>query len=100
ADHVASEIAKRSELLKVGDPLDPATRIGAIASAEQLETIERMVESGRADGAQLVSGGERLSTPTGRFYAPTVFGGVAPGMAIAHEEIFGPVVSVPRFETL
>jgi betaine-aldehyde dehydrogenase len=100
ADEVVARIAERSQALRVGDPLDPETRVGAIASQEQLDTIERMVAAGKADGAQLVTGGERLPTSAGRFYAPTVFAGVAPEMAIASEEIFGPVVSVLPFETL
>src|SRR4051794_20495787 len=100
ADDVVAEIAERTQRLKIGDPLDPETRVGAIASQEQLNTIERMVASGTVDGARLVTGGERLATQTGRFYAPTVFAGVAPQMAIAHEEIFGPVVSVLPFDTL
>jgi betaine-aldehyde dehydrogenase len=100
ADEVVARIAERSQALRVGDPLDPETRVGAIASQEQLDTIERMVAAGKAGGARLVTGGERLPTSAGRFYAPTVFADVAPGMAIASEEIFGPVVSVLPFETL
>jgi betaine-aldehyde dehydrogenase len=100
ADAVVEQIAERAGTIAVGDPLEPDTRIGAIASQEQLDTIERMVASGTRDGARLVAGGERLPTDTGRFFEPTVFAGVAPEMAIAHEEIFGPVVSVLTFETL
>ena len=81
----------------VGDPLDPSTRIGAIASDEQLQTIEEMVHAGSRDGARLLAGGERLAMPTGRFYSPTVFAGVTDDMRIAREEIFGPVVSILRW---
>lgn len=94
ADDVVALIAERAQQISVGDPLDPATRIGAIASPEQLETIERYVEEGARGSAKLVTGGARLQTATGRFFAPTVFADVTPTMAIAHEEIFGPVVSV------
>jgi len=94
ATEVAEQVAERARQIRVGDPLDPATRIGAIASAEQLDTIERMVASGSQDGARLLTGGERLSTDTGRFFPATVFADVAPAMSIAHDEIFGPVVSV------
>src|SRR5919198_409581 len=94
ADAVAEQVAERARRVRVGDPLDPATRVGAIASEEQLETIARLVAAGAQDGARLLAGGERLPTETGRFFQPTVFAGVDPEMSIAHDEIFGPVVSV------
>jgi betaine-aldehyde dehydrogenase len=100
ADEVADKVAERARRVRVGDPLDPATRVGAIASQEQLDTITRMVASGNEAGARLLAGGERLATDTGRFYRPTVFSDVAPGMSIAHDEIFGPVVSILRFDDL
>jgi betaine-aldehyde dehydrogenase len=86
--------------IRIGDPLDPDTRIGAIASQEQLDTIERMVATGADQGARLLAGGERLPTQAGRFYKATVFADVAPEMAIAHQEIFGPVLSVLPFDGL
>ena len=58
------------------------------------------MSQGRAEGAQLLLGGERLNTPAGRFYPATVFGGVTPEMTIAREEIFGPVLSVLAFDEL
>jgi betaine-aldehyde dehydrogenase len=93
-------VAERARGVAVGDPLDPRTRVGAIVSAEQLDVIEGYVEQGQKDGARLLAGGERLRTPVGRFYQPTVFGGVAPDMAIAREEIFGPVLSILTFDDL
>jgi len=100
AEEVAREIARRMAGIRIGDPLDPDTRIGAIASQEQLDTIERMVATGADQGARLLAGGERLPTQAGRFYKATVFADVAPEMAIAHEEIFGPVLSVLPFDGL
>jgi len=100
AAEVAAQITERAARIRVGDPLDPATRVGAIASDEQLRTIETLVASGTSDGARLLAGGERLPMPAGRFYAPTVFTEVAPQMAIAQQEIFGPVVSVLTFDDL
>jgi betaine-aldehyde dehydrogenase len=100
ADEVADKVAERARQVRVGDPLDPATRVGAIASQEQLDTITRMVASGNEAGARLLTGGDRLATHTGRFYQPTVFADVAPEMSIAHDEIFGPVVSILRFADL
>ena len=100
ADAVEERIAALSQQVVVGDPLDPSTQVGAIASDEQLATIERLVDEGRAAGADLLTGGQRVASTSGRFYAPTVFGSVAPELAIAREEIFGPVLSVLRFDTL
>jgi betaine-aldehyde dehydrogenase len=100
ATEVVEEIGRRAARIRIGDPLDPETRIGAIASQEQLDTIERMVATGTEGGARLVAGGDRLPTAAGRFFKATVFADVAPEMAIAHEEIFGPVVSVLTFDQL
>jgi betaine-aldehyde dehydrogenase len=100
ATEVVEEIARRAARIRIGEPLDPETRIGAIASQEQLDTIERMVATGTEEGARLVAGGDRLPTAAGRFFKATVFADVAPEMAIAHEEIFGPVVSVLTFDQL
>jgi betaine-aldehyde dehydrogenase len=94
ADAVAEQVAERAGRVRVGDPLDPATRVGAIASEEQLNTIARLVATGSEEGARLLTGGERLPSETGRFFQPTVFADVATEMSIAHDEIFGPVVSV------
>jgi betaine-aldehyde dehydrogenase len=100
ADTVQERIAGLTGDVVVGDPLDPSTQVGAIASDDQLATIEEMVRGGRAAGATLLAGGERLATPAGRFFQPTVFGGVGPDMSIARDEIFGPVLSVLVFDTL
>jgi betaine-aldehyde dehydrogenase len=100
ADELQDRVAERARSIAVGDPLDPQTRVGAIVSAEQLEVIEGYVEQGQKEGARLLAGGKRMSTPTGRFYQPTVFGGVGPDMAIAREEIFGPVLSILTFSDL
>jgi betaine-aldehyde dehydrogenase len=94
------EIVTRSRRVPMGDPLDPATKIGAITSDEQLATIEHYVAEGQREGSELLLGGSRRTTDVGRFYEPTVFAGVTPGMSIANEEIFGPVLSVLTFDTL
>ncbi len=84
----------------VGDPLDPSTRIGALISRSHMETVLRYVAAGRAEGARLVTGGERILEQTGGWFVPpTVFDGVRNDMTIAREEIFGPVLSVIEFET-
>jgi len=98
-DRFVESLAARAERTPVGDPMDPATRLGAIVSEAQLERVMGYVESGRRDGAKVVAGGERQTVNgRGNFVGATVFSEVAPEMAIAREEIFGPVASVIRFE--
>ncbi|MEM9757531.1 MAG: aldehyde dehydrogenase family protein, partial [Pseudomonadota bacterium] len=82
----------------MGDPLDPATTLGPMVSAEQREIVERYIAQGTAEGARLVTGGGRPARP-GYWLAPAVFAGVTDDMTIAREEIFGPVLSVLSFET-
>jgi gamma-glutamyl-gamma-aminobutyraldehyde dehydrogenase len=84
----------------VGDPLDPATKIGALISRQHLERVLGYVQLGREEGARLVTGGERILEDTGGYFVPpTIFDGVRNDMRIAQEEIFGPVLSVIEFET-
>ncbi len=84
----------------VGDPLDPATRIGALISRGHLQRVLDYIEVGRSEGARVVTGGERiLESSGGWFVPPTVFDGVRNDMRIAREEIFGPVLSVIDFDT-
>jgi gamma-glutamyl-gamma-aminobutyraldehyde dehydrogenase len=84
----------------VGDPLDPATKIGALISAQQLDRVLGYVEVGRSEGARLVTGGRRILEETGGYFVgPTIFDGVRNDMRIAQEEIFGPVLSVIEFDT-
>jgi acyl-CoA reductase-like NAD-dependent aldehyde dehydrogenase len=96
------KLAARAKKMVAGDPLDPKTRYGALASKKQLETVERYVEAGRREGASLVAGGQRTDIGTGKgyFYQPTIFDGVTPTMTIAREEIFGPVLAVLEFADL
>jgi aldehyde dehydrogenase (NAD+) len=87
----------RVRALRVGNGLEAATEMGPCVSAAQRETVMRYVEIGRTEGATLVCGGRPLSDGAlgrGYFHEPTVFADVTPGMRIAQEEIFGPVVSV------
>jgi aldehyde dehydrogenase (NAD+) len=87
----------RARSLRVGDGLDSRTQMGPSVSAGQLETVQKYVEIGAHEGATLACGGHGLTDGTysrGFFHEPTIFGDVHPGMRIAQEEIFGPVVSV------
>jgi betaine-aldehyde dehydrogenase len=96
-DELQQAIVERAKRVAVGDPLQESTKVGAIVNEQQLATITRYVEEGTQQGAQLLLGGQRLATPSGRFYAPTVFTSVQPQMSIATEEIFGPVLSLLSF---
>ncbi len=89
-------LAQRSRSIKVGDPLDPGTRMGAIVSEEQLARVMHYIDVGKREGAKLLTGGERIGE-RGYFVQPTVFADVANTMTIAQDEIFGPVASVIRF---
>jgi aldehyde dehydrogenase (NAD+) len=99
-DEFVGKLVERVKGLKVGDPMDKATRMGPVVSAQQLETVLGYVEAGRREGATLAAGGERLQVSDGRgyFVQPTVFTGVSNAMRIAREEIFGPVLSVIPFK--
>lgn len=100
-DRFMKKALKRVEAIVQGDPLDPATMIGAQASSEQLEKILSYLDIGRQEGAEVLAGGERNMLPgdlAGGYYVkPTVFKGHNK-MRIFQEEIFGPVVSVATFK--
>jgi 4-guanidinobutyraldehyde dehydrogenase/NAD-dependent aldehyde dehydrogenase len=84
---------------KPGNPLDPATNVGALVDSLHLNTVLGYVKAGLADGAKLVAGGKRILEETGGVYLePTIFDGVDNAMKIAREEIFGPVLSVIAFD--
>ena len=96
------KLAARTKKMVAGDPMDPKTRLGAIASKGQMERVLRYIESGKKEGAALVAGGERVDIGTGKgyFVAPTVFADVKPEMTISREEIFGPVLATIEFADL
>lgn len=100
ADDFHQRVIERAKHVKVGDPLDEDVLVGAIASNEQFETIERYVKEGLEAGANLSLGGTRWDSSVGRYFAPTVFSSVTEDMSIAKEEIFGPVLSVLKFQNL
>jgi aldehyde dehydrogenase (NAD+) len=97
-EQVVAKLKRRMSTLRVGDPLDKNTDVGAINSREQLERIEELVESGREEGAEIFQPECRLPE-RGFWFAPTVFTNVAQSYRIAQEEIFGPVLSVLTFRT-
>ena len=86
--------------LKVGDPLDPSTRLGPLISATQRERVEGYIAKGKQEGARVVMGGGRpAGFEKGYFVEPTIFADVQSKMTIAQEEIFGPVLSVLPYDT-
>jgi acyl-CoA reductase-like NAD-dependent aldehyde dehydrogenase len=96
------KLGARVKKMVPGDPMDPKTRFGALASRKQLETVTRYVESAKQEGATLVAGGARADIGTGKgyFFQPTVFADVKPEMTISREEIFGPVLAAIEFADL
>ena len=101
----ASQYGKALELVEaavakytVGDPLDPATRIGPSASARQYETVLGFIDRAQRDGARLITGGAQKIRDKGFYVAPTVFADVAPESELGQEEVFGPVLAVIPFD--
>jgi aldehyde dehydrogenase (NAD+) len=97
-EDVVRKLKRRMATLRVGDPLDKNTDIGAINSRQQLEKIEELVASGREEGAEVYQPPCRLPE-RGYWFAPAVFTNVSQSHRIAQEEIFGPVLSVLTFRT-
>ena len=97
-DAMLEQIARVGRELAPGDPLNPATRLGAIVDLQQMQRVLGYIDAGRADGARLALGGAQTRQESGGFFIePTVFDGVTPGMRIAREEIFGPVLATITF---
>jgi alpha-ketoglutaric semialdehyde dehydrogenase len=98
-----SRFVERARKLKIGNGLDGSVEMGPIINQQQLQTVMSYVEIGKKEGAELLTGGNRLDKEEyakGWFHEATVFGDCQPGMRIAQEEIFGPVVSVMAIENL
>ena len=85
-----------------GDPLDPDTQVGAIVTADHNAKIDGYVKAAQSEGAKVALGGDVLDVPGlgSQFYQPTVVTDVVPEMSIATDEVFGPVLSVLRFDTM
>lgn len=99
-DEMLERLQELTRAYQPGDPLDPATRLGALVDAAQLARVQQYVASGLEQGAMLRCGGSRVREESGGFFfPPTIFDEVLPGMRIAQEEIFGPVLSVISFDT-
>ena len=101
-DEFMDKVTQKVKAIKVGDPMDKATRMGPVVSKAQMETVLSYIDAGKRDGAHLVAGGGRANVGGGKgyFVEPTIFDGVANSMKIAREEIFGPVLSVIPFRSV
>jgi len=100
AEAFAQRVQAKLARLRIGDPLDEATQVGAITTAAQHDIILGYIQSGQEEGARLLCGGEVLDTGEGRFITPAVFTDVTRDMAIARDEVFGPVLVILPFDTL
>jgi 5-carboxymethyl-2-hydroxymuconic-semialdehyde dehydrogenase len=99
-DTVVARLTERAARVRVGDPSDPGTEIGALVHPEHYERVMSYVRLGAREGARLVAGGRRpAGLPAGNYLAATVFADVKPSMRIFQEEIFGPVACVTPFES-
>jgi acyl-CoA reductase-like NAD-dependent aldehyde dehydrogenase len=100
-DAVLEKVQAMARTLQPGDPLDSATKLGAIVDETQMKRVLSYIDSGREAGANIKLGGRRVREDSGGYFIePTVFEGVKPAMAIAREEIFGPVLSTITFKTV
>ena len=101
AERFLARLLERSALLRVGDPMNPATEIGALISRAHADKVMAYIDSGVTEGATLALGGRRVEVagmPGGHFVAPTIFTGCSDSMRIVREEIFGPVLAMLVFD--
>ena len=100
SDEFAEKLAAAAGSMRLGRGLDENTQLGPLVSGEQVEQVQRYVDLGRQEGAELLTGGERPhgELAAGHFFRPTVFANVGQDMRIAREEIFGPVLSVLPYD--
>lgn len=97
-DAMVEKLIARAAATQPGDPLDPASKMGAMVDARHAENVMRFIEAGKKN-AGLVAGGEQVTiNGRGSFIQPTIFDGVAPGDSLARDEIFGPVLAVVAFD--
>lgn len=99
-DAFAEQLVQRARQIRIGDPLDPETQMGPVASSRQYERVLAYIKKGVEEGARVLSGGKPITQPPldrGYHIEPTIFADVTADMTIAREEIFGPVTTLLRF---
>jgi len=100
-DQVAGVLKARLEALPIGDPWEPQTEVGPVLNARQANRVLSYIASGRNDGAEILTGGGRSARfQRGHYIEPTLFTSVTSDMAIAREEIFGPVLTVQPYDSI
>ncbi len=98
ADEFVQRVLEKAKGWQPGDPLDPATKVGALVDDKQMATVLGFINKANEEGCKLLTGGKQTMQETGGYFVePTVFGGVEPHHTIARDEIFGPVLSVLSF---
>ncbi len=100
-DAFVAELLARTAALRIGDPLDPATQVGALISQEHMQKVLAAVAQGEREGARLLTGGRRVTDGAlarGAFVSPAAFDGCTDAMAVARDEIFGPVMTILEFD--
>jgi gamma-glutamyl-gamma-aminobutyraldehyde dehydrogenase/4-guanidinobutyraldehyde dehydrogenase/NAD-dependent aldehyde dehydrogenase len=99
-DEFVAKLKQHSPQHTPADPLNPATKMGALVDQMQMDNVLKYIAAGKSQGAKLCCGGEQMLAETGGYYvAPTIFDNVTNDMSIASEEIFGPVLSIITFDT-
>ncbi|MGI9354579.1 MAG: aldehyde dehydrogenase family protein, partial [Rhizobiaceae bacterium] len=97
-DEFVAAVSKAAEAMRVGDPLDITTQIGAVNSEPQLIQNLNFIETAQSEGGQVITGGNRILTETGGYYmAPTIVTAVTPEATLSQNEVFGPVLGVTTF---
>jgi acyl-CoA reductase-like NAD-dependent aldehyde dehydrogenase len=100
-EEVVGALAEQANAARLGPGLDPQTQLGPLISAEQRDRVMGYIDSGRAEGAELLAGGETALTDSGGYFvAPTLFSTTSDDLRIAREEIFGPVLVASPYHTL
>ncbi|TIU29777.1 MAG: aldehyde dehydrogenase family protein, partial [Mesorhizobium sp.] len=100
ADDFLSTVKALTAKVTVGDPLDDRTKVGAMISSDHLAKVAGYVTAAASGGSDIYSGGKQLTSNAGQYLDPTIIRGVTEAMAIAREEVFGPVLSVLTFDSI
>lgn len=98
-DELLERIVVKAKGLRQGDPTDPATQLGCLATPLHCQSVRERVDQGKKEGAKCVLAGRVPTSPSDCFFGPTIFDAVSPDMTLAREEVFGPVLSVLTYKT-